>query len=297
MVYAGCCSRKQEEKHMAATKALIITDPGSPDNSLPGGGGIDNTLPPVQGPVDPGYGYPLPPVIDNGLPDIPGIWPPRPPTYPVYPNNDLPTRPGLWPNPPAPPGVWPPTPPLRPSHPIYPARPTDPGYGHPEGGHRPDQGLPGEGTPPDRPEQGLPPHVGGRPPGSTPPRPDQGLPPAHGRPDQGLPPSGGHPDQGLPLPPGSVWPPLPPSVQGPIIAFCWIVGVGYRWVVIDPSLHPDNELPGERPPHASGQPIPERPPGHISGQPLPPGHVSGQPVPPPPEPPPATPTHQPAGKR
>jgi hypothetical protein len=211
------------------------------DNSLPGGGGsIDNTLPGLSRPVDPGYGYPLPPVIDNGLPGNPGVWPPQKPTYPVFPNHDLPTRPGLWPNPPAPPGVWPPTPPLRPSHPIYPTRPTDPGYGHPEGGHRPDQGLPGEETPPDRPEQGLPPHIGNRPPGS----------------------GGQHPDNSLPLPPGSVWPPLPPSVEGVIIAFCWIVGVGYRWVVIDPSLGIDNDLPGERPPHIGG-----RPPGSGGGRP------------------------------
>jgi hypothetical protein len=75
-----------------------------------------------------------------------------------------------------PPGsIWPPV------HPV------DPGYGQghplpphagqplPPGGERPDQGLPGEGSPPDRPEQGLPPHAG------------QPLPPAHGRPDQGLP--------------------------------------------------------------------------------------------------------------
>jgi hypothetical protein len=64
------------------------------------------------------------------------------------------------------------------------------------------------------------------------------------------------------------------------MALIWIVGVGYRWTVIDTALkpshpiyppsavpHPDHGLPGEAPPHASTQPIP---PGHVSTQPIPP---------------------------
>lgn len=173
-----------------------IVAPGGPNNDLPGGGDyIDNSLPDTEGPVDPGYGYPLPPVIDNGLPATPGR-PSHPiqPTYPVDPGYGLPVAPGIWPQPPL--GTWPPTPPLLPSHPIYPTGP------------------------------------------------------------------GGHPSHPIALPPGHVWPPLPPSVTGTIIAFCWIVGVGYRWVCIDPSPHPI--VPGgERP--SQGLPQPPRP-----GQALPP---------------------------
>jgi hypothetical protein len=54
-------------------------------------------------------------------------------------------------------------------------------------------------------------------------------------------------DNELPFPPGSVWPPLPPNVQGKILCFVWIVGFGYRWTVIDPSLKPDIGLPGDQP--------------------------------------------------
>lgn len=62
---------------------------------------------------------------------------------------------------------------------------TDPGYGHPGGGH-PDNALPGYGHP----DQGLPgsgAHPGNRPPGSAGGRPDQGLPGSQPGPDQGLP--------------------------------------------------------------------------------------------------------------
>jgi hypothetical protein len=68
-----------------------------------------------------------------------------------------------------------------------------------------------------------------------------------------LPPSGEHPEHPIVLPPGAVWPPLPPSVQGKILCFVWIVGIGYRWTMIDPSLTPGHDLPqrpgGERPSH------------------------------------------------
>jgi hypothetical protein len=40
------------------------------------------------------------------------------------------------------------------------------------------------------------------------------------------------------LPPGMVWPPLPPSVTGTVMALVWVVGCGYRWTVIDTSLKP-----------------------------------------------------------
>ena len=200
---------------------IATTRGGKPDNSLPGGEGPvdpdygidvghrpDQGLPGMGGPVDPGYGFPLPPVIDNGLPPVPGHPDHGLPTYPVRPDNSLPHPPSVWPKPPMPPTVWPPLPPIYPSHPIYPTPPnTD----------RPDQGLP---VPPVV-DNTLPPHV------------DQGLPGDQPHPDQGLPGAGGTPSHPIYLP-GHVWPPLPPSITGNIIAFCWIVGVGYRWAVLTP---------------------------------------------------------------
>jgi hypothetical protein len=172
----------------------------------------------VSGPVDPGFG------VGEGHP-----------SHPIAPG-----RPG------------------HPSHPIYrPGGPVDPGYGVElppviEGGppEHPDQGLPP--TFPVRPGHGLPrpPHVWPRPP--RPVKPDQGLPrpplvpigpdhPIYLPPAEGG--GGGAPDQGLPLPPGAVWPPLPPDLEGKVMCFVWIVGVGYRWTVIDTSLKPSQPLP------------------------------------------------------
>ena len=74
-------------------------------------------------------------------------------------------------------------------------------------------------------------------------RPDNSLPiaPVHPTLPIYLP---GGPDNSLPLPPGAVWPPLPPGLgASKVLCFVWIVGIGYRWTVIDPSLQPDNELP------------------------------------------------------
>lgn len=155
---------------MGKTLAVITTFGGElPDNSLPGEQpGIDNSLPRPERPVDPGFGIPLPPVIDNSLPK-----PPHRPTYPVDPDYGIPTRPSVWPGPPI--HGKPPLPPLRPDLPIY---------------------LP-------------PPNV----------------------------------DNSLPLHPGAVWPPLAPGLDGKLLAFVWIVGVGYRWTVIDTSLKPDIGLP------------------------------------------------------
>jgi hypothetical protein len=73
-----------------------------------------------------------------------------------------------------------------------------------------------------------------------------------GAPDQGLPAGGGTPGHLPALPPGAVWPPLPPEIGGKIICFAWVVGVGYRWVVLDPSLEVPVQLPTlpNRPPVA-----------------------------------------------
>jgi hypothetical protein len=123
---------------------LIVdgVSPGRPDNSLPG----------IEGPVDPDYGigseHP-----DNTLPPPPpGIWPPP---VSIWPPTPLP------PDYPMPPGsIWPPVRPERPDQGLPPSRPV-----------RPDQGLP---RPPGRPDQGLP---------TQPPAPDQGLPPVTGTPE------------------------------------------------------------------------------------------------------------------
>jgi hypothetical protein len=154
-------------------------------------------------PVDPGFGVDEGAGIDNGLPG--------------------PGRPGF--GGPVDPGFGVPLPPVI-------NRPVDPGYGVDEGAGI-DNGLPP--TYPVKPGNDLP-----RPPGGFP-RPPLGIWP----PQQPIYPS--HPiyptegdgvDNSLPLPPGSVWPPLPPDIKGKILAFCWLVGIGYRWVVLDPSQKP-----------------------------------------------------------
>lgn len=124
----------------ATSRLAFITflDEGSPSH-MPA---------PPQGPVDPGFGVPLPPVVSH--PIEPGG---SPPNYPIGPNQDLPTAPGVFPMPPIA------GPPVAPSHPII--------------------------VPPDD------------------------------------------------VPPGAVWPPLPDSLPSKILALVWIVGVGYRWAVLD----------------------------------------------------------------
>jgi hypothetical protein len=147
---------------------------------------------------------------------------------------------------------------------IHVLEPTDPGYGRPGGGLRPDQGLPGwpghpdQGLPwqPGHPDQGLPgrpPHVGNRPPGSG---------------------GGGIPDHELPD--------TPPPQVAPGYTLVMIRDAQGKWhyAALAPGSapprplppiggggHPDQGLPG-MPPHVSGQPIPGQPP--VAGQPLPP---------------------------
>jgi hypothetical protein len=153
---------------------------------------------------------------DNSLPGAPGA-----------PDNSLPSIPGPvdpgygYPLPPVIdnglppiPGVWPPS---RPTYPVGPEHlPTVPGVwpNPPNLGDRPDNSLP--------PVPAYPSHPIYRPPVA--------------------------PDNSLPIPPGSVWPPLPPSVTGVLLALVWIVGVGYRWVTIDASA----TLPVPTPPIAPG---------------------------------------------
>jgi hypothetical protein len=135
--------------------------------------------------------------------------------------------------------------------------PVDPGYG--VGG---DHVWPPATLPP------LPPGVWPNPPVGTwppsrpnlpshpiviyPPRPDQGLPPSGNRPDQGLPGSQPGVDNTLPMPPATIWPPLPPGtgVAGKALILVWVVGVGYRWLVVGATdiwppqpVKPDHSLP------------------------------------------------------
>jgi hypothetical protein len=105
--------------------------------------------------------------------------------------------------------------------------------------------LPSRPTFPVAPDQGLPRPPGvwpkpPSPPGIWPPSPP--LYPSHPIYPGGGGASGGSPDQGLPLPPGAVWPPLPPDIAGKVMCFVWIVGIGYRWTVIDPSLKPTHPI-------------------------------------------------------
>ena len=135
--------------------------------------------------------------------------------------------------------------PVRPPHypsggPVRPTYPVDPGYGFPSPPHMwpiPPRPLrPGHDLP------GRPPHVGGGPAPGRPERPDQGLPPAPVHPS--LPIYLPGPDNELPIQPGEIWPPLPPGIaQGKVMCFVWIVGIGYRWTVIDTSLKPSAPLP------------------------------------------------------
>jgi hypothetical protein len=196
---------------------IYVQQTGHPDQGLPGvppqaGQGPGFPTHPIApgGPVDPGYGYPLPPVTEYPTPGpiLPPGYPsgqPVPPTYPVDPNYGLPTPPTVWPMPP-------------------------------------------------RPE-----------------RPDNSLPPIQAHPSHPIYiPNPGAPDNELPLPPGSVWPPLPPGVEGQVMCIVWIVGVGYRWTVIDtelqpehpmvpPAAHPDQGLPGGGRPNRPSQGLPPAP--------------------------------------
>lgn len=125
--------------------------------------------------------------------------------------------------------------------------PTDPGFGQPEP-KPPNQIWPPKVWPP------LPPDT--QPPQIWPPQINNDLPPDFPivipqppeKPTPGLPPVAGHP---LPEPPGGpsqlpelpnvIWPPLPPGtgIAGKALILIWVVGVGYRWMLVQgPDLPP-----------------------------------------------------------
>jgi hypothetical protein len=203
-------------------------------------------------PVDPGYGVDEGDIGEGGGEE--------------YPDQGLPGRPpGFW-------GGERPSWPGRPGQGLpRPPRPTDPDWGISE--EHPDQGLPGGGHFWGRPDQGLPrpprpPHVWPRPPGGgglpvdpgwgtggRPERPDHGLPifpSIPGKPDNSLPPVDGEEPPPVDPPPGTIWPPLPPTIPpGKVIALVAISGVGYRYAVLTvPPPKPGQGLPagGQRPP-------------------------------------------------
>jgi hypothetical protein len=177
-------------------------------------------------PVDPDYG------VDEGYPGAPG-----------HPDQGLPGHPG---RPPRPPGGRP----IDPGfgwgggeHPgnrppgSFPGRPVDPGFGRPGAGGRPvDPGY------------GVDIEGGGGSAGQLPVWPVD--------PDHPIaPPSPGHPLPPVNPPPGTIWPPLPPSVpEGKVIALVAISGVGYRYVVLTvPPPKPDQS------PGAPDQSLPQPP--------------------------------------
>ena len=202
---------------------LRVRRGGHPDQGLPGG---------ESGPTDPDYG------IDEG----------------AGPDNELPGRPpGFW-------GGERPSLPVRPGHlPAYGGRPVDPGYGVPLPpiteeppvdpdfgvGRPPHAGHPLPPTYPVRPDQGLPrpPHVWPRPPSPPEVWPPVTSPPIS--PEHPIyPVEPGSPTHPIVLPPGAVWPPLPPSITGTVTCFVWVVGCGYRWITIDPNLQPEHPIAG-----------------------------------------------------
>lgn len=138
-------------------------------------------------------------------------------------------------------------------------RPVDPDYGIDEGGS--------EGIWPGLPDTDPPTPPPGIWPPLTPEHPWRPLPGFPDRPSTGLPPTlpPVQPGQPLPrppsevvppiaLPPGVIWPPLPPGVSGKYLALVLIGGGGhgahYRYVVIDADLRPSLPI-------APGGPVPE----------------------------------------
>lgn len=176
-------------------------------------GEVDNELPDVERPADPGFGIDQGGSIDNSLP--PG-WKPIGSTLPEQP-----------------PGVWPP---LSPSLPVVPALPwVPPGMIWPPPG-RPPGHVSGQPVfPPGHPSAGLPippNYVGGGP----------VYPPGH--PSAGLPIPPGHPGNALPIAPVRPGHDLPPgegTATPPIAHRCfWMLAycpsLGWNFVAVDPSL-------------------------------------------------------------
>jgi len=114
--------------------------------------------------------------------------------------------------------------------------PVDPGYGH--GRPVPPVAMPPIQLPPLPPGIALPP-IYIPPSGHLPvlPHPPVAVPPIFIPPEI---------DNELPGGPAVIWPPLPPGtgIAGKGLALIWIVGVGYRWLVIEgPDMWPPQPKP------------------------------------------------------
>jgi hypothetical protein len=138
----------------------------------------------------------------------------------IYP---VPGQPGIWPTPPE------------------------------AGGGRPTHPIAGGGGHPSHPIE-LPPIPPGLEPSHPIVLPPDGIEPSHPIfipivPTQPLPPTPGIPPTPTPpiaAPPGTVWPPLPPStgIAGKALVLVWVVGVGYRWLVLEgPAIWPPTAQP------------------------------------------------------
>jgi len=132
-----------------------------------------------------------------------------------------------------------------PEHPIAPGGegPVDPGWGIPEGGS-PEHPIapqpPGfwGGVAPPWVDNTLPPSPPGIWPPATPAHPIQPLPPE----EEGQPGTPTHPI----YEPGTIWPPVN-GPEGKFLVVCWVPEFGWKYVIVDPSLKPDNGLPEEQP--------------------------------------------------
>jgi hypothetical protein len=147
-------------------------------------------------------------------------------------------------------------------------RPVDPGFGV-DAPVYPGQGLPGR---PPRPGQPIYPTRPGRPsrPGQLPSWGGRPVDPGYGVEEGGpgqlpdwppfVPEGEGDGEAGqLPsLPPGTVWPPLPPEYPGgKAMLMVWVPGVGYRYTVVSiPEGKPDQGLPGAGAPSRPTKPTP-----------------------------------------
>lgn len=134
-----------------------------------------------------------------------------------------------------------------------PEGPVDPGFGHPK---PPNQIWPPPTLPPTPPGVQLPiiwpPQINNDLP--TGPIVINPMPPLG--PDKPQPTPPVDPGYGIPAPPGTIWPPLPPGtgIAGKALILIWVVGVGYRWLVVD---GPDKWPPSKPPEGGKPEPGPK----------------------------------------
>lgn len=133
------------------------------------------------------------------------------------------------------------------TRPGGPGGPTDPDYGVEGPGGEPSHPIEGGGGRPSHPIA-LPPLPGVWPPAGKPSLPIYLPDPEPGQPEQPIY-IEGTPEHPITLPPGTIWPPLPPGhFPGDKTAvLVWVVGVGARWFVYTP---PSAEQLPVKPPEA-----------------------------------------------